>query len=91
MDHADLKGHVHKAGEALVATLHHVLAAFGLAVLLFVAVNGTESWPRAVASGAPLGFGARTGGEITDPGPPIDSSIAMRQASENGWQHALAS
>ena len=39
MEFADLRGQLRKAGEAIVATLHHGLAAFGLAVLLFVAVN----------------------------------------------------
>lgn len=91
MDFADIRGHVRRAGEALVATLHHVLAAFGLAVLLFVAVNGTESWPRAATSNSQIGLGARTGSEITDPGPPIESASARRQAAESLRQHALAS
>lgn len=86
---ADVKGHVRTAGEALVATLHRVLAVFGLAVLLFVAVYGTESWPRAAAGGTPLGFGAWGGSEITDPGPPIESASG-RQALESRRQHALA-
>ncbi|MGB8433540.1 MAG: hypothetical protein WCE38_04700, partial [Burkholderiales bacterium] len=85
----DIKGHVRIAGEALVATLHRVLAVFGLAVLLFVAVYGTESWPRAAASSAPLGFGAWRGSEITDPGPPLESASG-RQAFESGRQHVLA-
>jgi hypothetical protein len=87
---ADIKGHVRIAGEALVATLHRVLAVFGLAVLLFVAVYGTESWPRAAASDAPLGFGGWGGSEITDPGPPIESA-SSRQAFESRRQQALAS
>lgn len=90
MELADLKSRARKAGEALVATLHHVLAAFGLAVLLFVAVNGTESWPRMPASGATLGLGPASGSEITDPGPPLEGDAAARQATENRRQHALA-
>jgi len=89
MNLADLKGRARKAGEALVATLHHILAAFGLAVLLFVAVNGSESWPRMSASSSTLGLGANPDGEITDPGPPPESAIS-RQASENRRQEALA-
>ena len=84
MKNADLKGHVRKAGEALVATFHHILAAFGLAVLLFIAVNGTESWPRATAS-ATTGLGV--GGEVTDPGLALDLS---RQASDLARQETLA-
>lgn len=91
MDFADLRGLARRAGEALVATLHHVLALFGLAVLLFVAVNGTEAWPRAAAGSSPLGFGARAGSDTADLGLPGDSSISARQASENRRQHALAS
>ncbi len=90
MNFADLKGHVRRAGEALVATLHHVLAAFGLAVLLFVAVNGTESWPRSASTSSPLGFGTWGGSEITDPGPPVETSANARRASESRRQHALA-
>lgn len=89
MNPTDLRGHVRKAGEALVATLHHVLAAFGLAVLLFVAVNGTESWPRATATSSPPGLGSGAGSEITDPAPPIDS-LASQRATQNRRQHALA-
>lgn len=90
MNLADLKGQARKAGETLVATLHHVLAAFGLAVLLFVAVNGSESWPRMSASSAAISLGSTPGNEITDPGPPLDSTAA-RQAIEERRQHALAS
>jgi len=89
MKTADIKGHVRIAGEALVATLHRVLAVFGLAVLLFVAVYGTESWPRAAAGSTPLGFGAWGGSEITDPGPPIDATSG-RHALESRRQQALA-
>jgi Transglycosylase SLT domain len=88
MNIAGIKGHVRIAGEALVATLHRVLAVFGLAVLLFVAVYGTESWPRAAPSSTPLGFGAWGGSEITDPGPPIESA-SDRQAFDSQRQHAL--
>jgi soluble lytic murein transglycosylase-like protein len=83
----DLRSHTRRAGEALVAALHHILAAFGLAVLLFIAVNGTESWPRAASASAPLGVGTGIGSEITDPGPPID---AARRAAESRRQHTLA-
>lgn len=86
MKHTDLKGHVRRAGDALVATLHHVLAAFGLAVLLFIAVNGTESWPRATASASTSGLGV--GGDVTDPGPALELS---RQAADLARQEALAS
>ncbi|MCG6876866.1 MAG: lytic transglycosylase domain-containing protein [Betaproteobacteria bacterium] len=86
MKFVDLRGPVRKGVEALVATLHHVLAAFGLAVLLFVAVNGTESWPRATSSNSPLGLGV--GNEITDPAPPLDA--LGEQAAESRRQHALA-
>lgn len=89
MKTADIKGHVRIAGEALVATLHRVLAVFGLALLLFVAVYGTESWPRAAAGSTPLGFGAWGGSEITDPGPPIDATSG-RHALESRRQQALA-
>jgi soluble lytic murein transglycosylase-like protein len=84
MNRADLKGHVQKAGEALVATLHHVLAAFGLAVLLFITVNGTESWPHATAS-ASSGLGV--GSDVTDPSPALELS---RQTSDLARQEALA-
>jgi soluble lytic murein transglycosylase-like protein len=86
---AHIKGHVRIAGEALVATLHRVLAVFGLAVLLFVAVYGTESWPHAAVSSTPIGFGAWGGSEITDPGPSIESASA-RQGLESRRQQALA-
>ena len=85
MNFGDLRSHARRAAEAVVAALHHVLAAFGLAVLLFVAVNGTESWPRATASSSPLGLG----NDVTDPGPPLDGAVAQ-QATESRRQHALA-
>jgi len=89
MSFGDLRGHLRKAAETFVAALHHVFAAFGLAVLLFVAVNGTESWPRAAATGSPLGLGGGLGSDVTDPGPPLDSAAAQR-ATESRRQHALA-
>jgi soluble lytic murein transglycosylase-like protein len=89
MNFADLKDQARKAGEAVVATLHHVLAAFGLAVLLFVAVIATESWPRAAATPSPLGLGAASAAEITDLGAPTDPSAAQR-ATERRRQLALA-
>jgi len=85
MKFGDLRSHVRKTVEAFVAALHHVFAAFGLAVLLFVAVNGTESWPRAAATGASLGLGS----DVTDPAPPLDSAPGQR-ATESRRQHALA-
>jgi len=85
MNFGDLRSHARRAAEAVVATLHHILAAFGLAVLLFVAVNGTESWPRAPASSSPLGLG----NDVTDPGPPLDVAAAEK-ATESRRQHALA-
>jgi len=89
MNFGDLRSLVRRTTEAFVATLHHVLAAFGLAVLLFVAVNGTESWPRASTTASPLGLGAGPGNDVTDPGPPLDSAGAQR-TTESRRQHALA-
>lgn len=85
---SDLRSHARKAGEALVATLHHTLAAFGLAVLLFIAVNGTESWPHAARTSASPSVGTGVGSEITDAGPPID---AARKAIDSVRQRTLAS